>query len=106
MLIICILVIGYGALMMLLFSNLYSSNSKKVFFKQETDDGVFSIISDSGDPLSADSWEYYIDDDLIKKQFANYSSHVDTIVLNDESVILMKVTQQNDSICFKLISQQ
>lgn len=103
MLIICILVIGYGALMMLLFSNLYSSNSKKVLFKQETDDGVFSIISDSGDPLSADSWEYFIDDHLIKKQYANYSNRMDTIALNNGSCLYLKIEQQEDSCSFQII---
>jgi hypothetical protein len=103
------LIIGYCLYVLsivIIASGLYSSNSKEVIFEQKITQGKFSLVLDTGDPLSVDSWEYYIDDDLIKKQYANYLSHVDTIVLNDESVILMKITEQNDSTCFELIPLQ
>ena len=66
-----------------LFAGLYDAHSKERIFEQQTSIGLFSITQDTGDPLSSDSWEFKLDDILIKKVYVDYSSHIDTLVIDD-----------------------
>lgn len=73
--IVCASIIGvvllYYALLTGLFLGLYDSHSKEQVFLQETSLGVLTIMKDTGDPLSADYWEFYIDNQLIDSSGLN-----------------------------------
>ena len=62
---------------------MYNPHSKELLFEHNTSRGLFSITQDKGDPLSADSWEFKLDDISIKKVYVDYSSHIDTLVIDD-----------------------
>ena len=106
--IVCASIIGvvllYYALLTGLFLGLYDPNSKEQVFLQETSLGVLTIMKDTGDPLSSDSWEFYINDRLIKKTSIDCSNHVDTISFGGMT-LLLSVIQNNSESSFSVIQE-
>ena len=92
-LIICGIIIGiillHFIIILGLFAGLYSPCSKEVIFEQDTSKGKFSITLDTGDPLSSNSWEFKLDDKLIKKVYVDYSNHIDTLIIDDAYLYLI-----------------
>lgn len=82
-------IILYYIFIIRLFAGLYDAHSKERIFEQQTSIGLFSIILDAGDPLSSDSWEYRLNDKLIKKVYVDCSNHCDTLAVNGRYLYLI-----------------
>ena len=94
--------IAYFVFLAVLFIHLYSPNSKEVIFKQETGVGVFSLVLDTGDPLSHDAWEYRIDEHVINKEYVNYTNHIDTLFFNQSMLLLETSIEYDGSMSFDI----
>lgn len=86
-----------------LFVGLYDSHSKETVYDQDTSIGYFTLVLDTGDPLSSDTWEFRIGNELIKKEYVNYSSHIDTIAKKDGITLLLVVKQSLGDIKYDVI---
>ena len=100
---IFVLTVVYYIFLFGLFSGLYNPQSKEIVFSQNTYLGLFSIVVDTGDPLSADSWEYRINDSLLSKDYVNMTSHIDTFLVGS-NILFLSVARDsnNEDISFSL----
>jgi hypothetical protein len=104
--IVCAAIVGvvllFHVILIGLFMGLYNPHSKEQVFLQDTPLGVLTIMKDTGDPLSADYWEFYIDNQLIKKTSIECSNHVDTLSFRGLT-LLLSVAQNNGKVSFSVI---
>lgn len=87
------------------FSGMYNPRSKEIVYEQNTSLGLFSITLDTGDPLSSDSWEYRINDSLLRKDYVNMTSHTDSFYIG-KNLLLLNVMRNvnNKGVSFALSS--
>ena len=82
----------YPLLQILFFTVLLlvdNPDCKETVYTQDTSVGEFSLIINRGDPLSKDAWEYFLDGDLIKWSYVDYSDHIDTLTVGNKQLYLV-----------------
>lgn len=90
----------------ILFSHLADPNAKETVFSQETSMGKFSLIYFSGDPLSNDTWQFYIDDVQIKWKYVDVTDHIDTLTVGDRQLYLIVGHDEKGELSFAIEEQE